>query len=89
MYNFSIGSNNLWSFEEGIFERANCRVETFDCTVNATVPAAIQSRVRFHYICIGDKKETKEGMNFATWEDLLQITGINGPPTFLKMDIEG
>lgn len=86
---FSIGNNHKWGFEEDIYEKTKCTVETFDCTCNATVPAAIASRVRFHHVCLGDKTETKNDLNYVTWEGLLELTGITRPPTFLKMDIEG
>ena len=84
---YSIGSNNQWGFEEAIFEKTNCRVETFDCTTPATIkpPEAIQSRVRYHNICLGSENKGK----FKTWKGLHEITGIKTAPTFLKMDIEG
>jgi len=47
---YSIGSNNMWEFEEDIFQRTTCRVETFDCTMHESIqpPEYIQSRVRLH-----------------------------------------
>ena len=61
----SVGSENVWDFEEAIFARTRCRVHVFDCTiVNATkgphsvsanwgVPPALRSRVTLHRLCIG------------------------------------
>ena len=61
----SVGSENVWDFEEAIFARTRCRVHVFDCTiVNATnhphsvsanwgVPLALRSRVTLHRLCIG------------------------------------
>ena len=49
----SIGSNNQWGFEEAVASSSHCRVETFDCTVDATVPAPLRSRVTFHPFCLG------------------------------------
>ncbi|AHA56050.1 hypothetical protein EhV164_00463 [Emiliania huxleyi virus 164] len=53
----SIGSENKWDFEYDIFNKTNCRVETFDCTgtgLDWSVPKELQSRVRLHLICIGN-----------------------------------
>ena len=46
-------SNNQWGFEEAVFARTLCRIETFDCTVDAAPPARIRNRTRFHRACWG------------------------------------
>ena len=39
----SIGSQNLWVFEEAIYQNTSCRIEVFDCTVpGASPPTHIQ-----------------------------------------------
>lgn len=88
---FSIGSDNQWEFEEAIYARTPCRIETFDCTVkdNAKVPETIQDRTRLHRVCLGDKEEFINDKQFSTWNSLLQIAEMSSAPTFLKMDIEG
>lgn len=84
---YSIGSKNQWGFEESIFARTSCKVETFDCTVADYVqpPAAIRSRVRLHKVCLSNTNNGK----YQTWEDLHKLTGVKHPPAYLKMDIEG
>ena len=92
---YSIGSNNQWGFEEAIFNRTNCIVETFDCTMDKSIqpPAAIRSRVRLHPVCLSDSEYTTEnGRRYVTWERLHELTGLvklGISPTFLKIDVEG
>jgi hypothetical protein len=90
---YSIGSRNEWSFETSIVEKTHCRVETFDCTLAASVtgpPAALQSRVRLHKVCLGSSDYTlKDGKQFLSWPSLHKLTGLTHSPTYLKMDIEG
>lgn len=88
---FSLGSANMWGFEQDIFNETKCRVETFDCTISQDIlpPESIRSRVRFHNVCVGEKDEIKFGKQFLSWGSLLKLTGLTTAPTFLKMDIEG
>jgi hypothetical protein len=86
----SIGSNNQWNFEEVIFNRTQCRVETFDCTVKkkAQPPAYIRSRVRLHRICLGTGHDNSS--MYVSYSEMLSLAHItNKAPTALKMDIEG
>jgi hypothetical protein len=86
---YSLGSNNQWGFEEAIIAKTTCRIETFDCTGKNKgwkVPKSIKHRVRFHELCIGGMVNNSQ---FISWTKLPSITGIIGPPTFLKMDVEG
>jgi hypothetical protein len=88
----SIGSNNVWDFEESVFNTTGCVVHTFDCTVAPTVqpPSYIRSRVNLHRVCIGDKDYiTSDSKRFLSWKSLLQLVNLSKAPTFLKMDIEG
>lgn len=87
---YSVGSANQYLFEEEVFNRTNCFVEIFDCTVKEfTPPAYIQSRIRTHKVCLGSKTEVIGGRQFMSWTSLNALTGLNTNPDFLKMDIEG
>jgi len=87
---FSVGSNNIWRFEESVFKDTECFVHVFDCTVDGVVPDAIRSRVKFYKFCLGVKDTiVYNRFHFKTWESLLKLTGVSESPTFLKMDIEG
>ena len=85
----SIGSNGQWDFEQDVYEKTKCWVHTFDCTVGPNVkpPDAISSRVTLHRQCIGTHDEPNRA--FVKWDTLLESIGLSGPPTFLKVDIEG
>jgi hypothetical protein len=39
-----------------MWEVTNCRIETFDCTVDPEMPERIKDRTRFHKICIGETR---------------------------------
>jgi len=88
---YSIGSNNVWGFEEDIFNRTQCKVETFDCTVgeDSKPPYYIQSRVHLHRICLGESDAVINNRTFMSWQTINQMIGLKSGPTFLKMDIEG
>lgn len=81
----SIGSNNQWGFEEAIFAKTHCKVETFDCTGDFVVPKAIRSRVRWHKKCISDKQDDDL---YLDWPGVIALLG-GAAPILLKMDIEG
>jgi len=87
---FSVGSNNQYGFETDVVKGTKCFVEIFDCTVDTfSPPSSILSRVRTHKICLGRANEILDGLEFRTWDSLLQLTGLTTNPNFLKMDIEG
>ena len=87
---YSIGSNNNWAFEEHMYADSDCKIETFDCTLNATIPESIRSRTRFHHICIGavDSVDEKH-QRFATVSNLNKAAGRNEGPDYFKIDVEG
>lgn len=86
----SLGSNNEWGFEEAVFDQLPCYIETFDCTVLATVPPRIASRTRFHHACIaGSDRVEPSGSVYLSWESSMRMIGMQMPPVYLKMDIEG
>ena len=86
---YSIGSNNKWDFEEHMYRDTNCRIETFDCTVDATVPLHIHNRTRFHSFCLGSKSGTIGQQIYMTLPQLNAKAGRNQGPDYFKIDIEG
>ena len=84
---YSIGSNNKWDFEVNFFKQTNCRIETFDCTCNATVPKEIEERTRFWGTCIGTTDS--DDKKFLTFPSLNKMIGRKEGPDYLKVDIEG
>lgn len=86
---YSIGSNNKWGFEEDIYRKTNCSIETFDCTVarNVQPPSEIRSRTRLHHVCVGGGDEVINGQTFMSWSSINKLVGLKGPPTFLKVNI--
>lgn len=86
----SVGSNNEWETEVGMYQTTKCKIHTFDCTSQDTRPAEIKDRTTFHKFCITDKSYTdSSGSKFLSWPDVLEQSGITQPPEYLKMDIEG
>ena len=86
----SLGNNNEWDFEEAVYDKLNCIVETFDCTVNAQVPTRIASRTRFHQICVaGTDQVDAAGREFRSWSSIMRIINARKSPDYLKMDVEG
>ena len=83
---YSIGSNNQWDFEADIVKRTNCRVFTFDCTVDGHVPGDIKDRVTFHKICLGSKTVGGEVGSFLPLAKMMSMLG-HDHITLLKMDI--
>ena len=89
----SIGSKNIWTFEEGVVRQTKCYVHVFDCTLESSggihVPDALKHRVTGHNICIGSQDEVVGNRQFLSYGSLLKHAKVLGTPTFLKMDIEG
>ena len=86
----SIGSQNLWVFEEAIYQNTSCRIEVFDCTVpGASPPAHIRGRTTLHHICIGDQDAVINGQTFLSWASITKRIGMTAAPAYVKMDIEG
>ena len=54
----SIGSNHQWGFERAVAAAGSCHIHTLDCTVAATVPPGLRSRVTFPPICLGEEDRT-------------------------------
>ena len=86
---YSIGSYNQWAFEEGFYAESNCLMQTFDCTVNATVPTPIRDRTTFHKTCIGaTDKKSQDGNLFLTLPSINKLVNRGFGPDYFKMDIE-
>jgi hypothetical protein len=83
---YSMGSNNLFDFEEGIRKWTNkgCQVHTFDCTIAKNTTNEFTT---FHPWCIG-----KDGLDgdriFKTFKTVMKDLG-HKRVHFLKFDIEG
>lgn len=86
---YSIGSNNKWDFEEHIYRDTSCRIETFDCTVDATIPPSIRNRTRYHKYCLGHFAGKVANQVFATLPELNAKVGRKMGPDYFKIDIEG
>ena len=74
----SLGSNNQWAFEEDVFARTPCRIETFDCTLGsgARPPEHIAARTRLHRTCAGGANSTDDqGRQYLDWPSLLRQAG--------------
>lgn len=88
---FSVGSFNLWQFEEAVYKTTKCRIEVFDCTVGKkwAAPEYIRDRTTLHPYCLGSSDRTIGKLEFLGWESFLRLANLSHNPTFLKMDIEG
>lgn len=85
----SIGSNNNWAFEEYIHKDSECSIETFDCTINATIPEPIRDRTKFYHICLGTTNNIdRKNQKFGTLSHLNALVGRSEGPDYFKMDIE-
>lgn len=80
----SIGSNNDFSFEEGIHElNPDCEIHTFDHTV---VSANVPPFVKYHELGLANKDEGK----LVTMQSALKVAGLSGRNIdVLKIDCEG
>lgn len=86
----SIGSNNKWDTEIGMYKQTKCHTHTFDCTSDDTSPTEIKDRTHFYKFCIGANDTTdSEGHEFMSWSSTLKAAKLGNSPEYLKMDIEG
>lgn len=89
---YSIGSNDKWDFEENAYKDSDCTIETFDCTINATIPKTIRDRTRYHLVCLGSEQAEVESdgkiLKYMKLSQLNQLVGRKEGPDYLKMDIE-
>ena len=90
---YSVGGNNMWSFELDILANTECEVHTFDCTGPLSrfdVPQ--NSKLTFHHTCIvpanswsNDRQMEGERLDLQTVQKRLGHRQVD----LLKMDIEG
>lgn len=95
----SIGSNNLWEFEENVYKKTNCEVHTFDPREREkhggiwggliTVPPAIADRTYFHNYALGAVK--KPEVKAITFEEVMTMSNVtsSNPLALFKIDCEG
>lgn len=88
----SVGGNDNWKFEVAAADTLGCITHTFDCTLPNNTPKRKPDRgdVRFYPHCLDGRTYTDlHGRSYVTYKDMLQLTGIVVPPTYLKIDVEG
>jgi hypothetical protein len=85
----SIGSNDQWGFEQTVASQTNCRTHTFDCTISTPKHKPDLESVHFYSACISDRDQTIDGRSYVSYNTMWKMTGMKGPPTLLKMDVEG
>ena len=85
----SIGSRDEWTFEEDTYaQMKHCKIHTFDCTSNDTMPERIRDRTVFHRVCISSMDATIEGLTYMTWTTVF-TSFLKIRPALVKLDIEG
>jgi hypothetical protein len=88
----SVGGNDNWKFEVAAADTLGCITHTFDCTLHDNTPKNKPNRpdLRFYPHCLDGRTYTdSHGRSYVTYKDMLQLTGIVVPPTYLKIDVEG
>lgn len=83
---YSLGSANNYQFEDAILKQTNCRVYTYDCTIDGR--SIDTSRHFFNKQCIGPRKYDQLFNRMLSWEQVLKAN--NHAQTYIvKADIEG
>lgn len=94
----SIGSNNLWSFEEAAYDNTACQIHTYEPRREDNhgggairIPDRIASRTTLHWGFMGlvSKSETPHSPPVYSWTDILKRTQRMEKPLILKLDCEG
>ena len=80
----SIGSNNIWQFEEQVHARSKCEIHTFDpreyekrgghFSKKIQVPSFISDRTYLHRLALGPKP--KPEYKVITYTDVLQLSNV-------------
>ncbi|CAF1163175.1 unnamed protein product [Rotaria sordida] len=99
---YSLGSNNIFDFEQEMSNQTLCEIHTYDCT--SSRPLQSINRVWFHPICIGKDAKLQESINpftensdhlmnknelvFKSFRDIVQ-KNKHTHIHILKMDVEG
>ena len=97
----SIGSNNLWHFEEEVFAHQLCDIHTFDPREyekhggkvggKILVPEKLSKRTTFHQMAIGRKSGWNGGTMIKSFPEILQLSNVTAenPLSIFKIDCEG
>ncbi|KAL7559654.1 hypothetical protein ACA910_006250 [Epithemia clementina (nom. ined.)] len=93
---YSLGGNNMWSFELELLARTPCDIHTFDCTGDISRFHVPQNpRMFFHHVCLSPyptdpKLERPSFMVGESWTLLEMQQKLNHSRIdLLKVDIEG
>ena len=85
---YSLGSNNIFEFEEAVLRKTNCSVHTFDCT-SSPPTRSLGPRFTFHPICVGHSKAGMEHPEaFKTLVAIMRDLG-HAALAIVKWDVEG
>lgn len=88
----SVGGNDNWRFEVAAADKLGCIIHTFDCTLPKGIPKHKPQRddIRFYNYCIdGESRSDSHGRQYLTYGDMLKTAGIQKPPAYFKLDVEG
>lgn len=98
---YSVGSNDMWEFENEILQKTPCEVHTFDCTgPRSRFAVPKHDRLHFHHICLGaDPAPTPvdvgpDPKNSTVYGEIMTLHQIqkmlnHNRIDLLKFDIEG
>jgi len=73
-------------------EQLGCSTYTFDCTLPGGQPKKKPDNPKIHFFdyCVaGTSHEDSFGRKFLTYADMLKAAGIESPPDYFKIDVEG
>jgi hypothetical protein len=88
----SVGGNDNWAFEIAAADILGCVTHTFDCTLPDGKPRRKPDRddIRFYPHCIDGRSYTDgHGRSYLTFQDMLETAGVQEPPSYFKIDVEG
>lgn len=85
---YSLGSNNVFHFEDAVVAKTNCTVHTFDCTSHPPRGAlAAHPRFHFHPTCVGQSRAVAE-RSFKPLSVIMAELG-HAHVSIIKWDVEG
>lgn len=88
---FSLGSNNHFEFEIDVLKLTDCKVHTFDCTVDMNIlkiPETEKNTMFYHNWCIAAQDAMMDNRQFYSINTIMQKLSLKNID-YLKMDIEG
>lgn len=89
----SVGSNNNWQFEEGIYNNTPCEIHTFDPHMKGkdaiVVPDSLKDRTHYHKFAL--EMTTQWRYRRMSFVDMLAQCNVSShrPLLFMKTDCEG